>query len=584
MMNALFCSSIRLFFRTRRLLLSYLAVLIISCAFLQRLLYWLDTDGLAETLTNSQNLGILGFLCFAFLAYEFLSMERNCRLEESVCHYQRQARFRWFQVLDLLILAVLLTSVIFGYCVFACVAEGADLSLLVPYLLKCSLLNLFFVMMIGLLLGVLLARLCTRYVAYGIIFLVTALAAFLGEFLAAAVSAVSSSQIDAYPLFDLFSVCAPDLNWVTDAVYGVPMEGYRWDKAIFWLSVLGIGCVCLLSVKQGKRTGRRILCAAFAAVALCSMWNYGQSGNDSYLLKDDSYAARTSKTFDADWYYYHYNEDAVIREEEAAFQVESYALDFSVRRRLKATATLTLSGSPENGTYYFTLYHGYVVTGVTDQEGNDLPYTRAGDYLEVTCEPVDSMVISYEGTGGKYYSNSQGIALPGYFAYYPMAGCLALWESSSSSMKVNTGFENKEFTVTVDSDLNVVSNLNETGDHTFSGTAQTVTLIGGLVEERELNGISYLYQVMGESPYYVAPSSFQTLGSLLEEYRQETMSSYKVLCLPETLLQANAEEEKTVIYFEDHILTDSYNEAVLNRRMQEWIDSHSVQTEEAEHD
>lgn len=583
-MRALLCNSIKLFFRSKKLLFSYLAVLIISCAFMQRLLYWLDTDGLAETLTNSQNLGILGFLCFAFLAYEFLSMERSCHLEESVCHYKRQAWFRWFQVLDLLLLAVLLTSVIFGYCVFACVTQGADLSLLVPYLLKCSLLNLFFVMMIGLLLGVLLARLCTRYVAYGIIFLVTALVAFLGEFLVAAVSAVSSSQIDTYPLFDLFSICAPDLNWVTDAVYGVPMEGYRWDKAIFWLSVLSIGCVCLLSVKQGKRTGRRIVCIAFSAIALCSLWNYGQSGNDSYILKDDSYATRTSKTFDADWYYYHYSEDAVIREEEAAFQVESYELDFSVRRRLKATATLILSGSPENGTYSFTLYHGYVVTGVTDQEGNALPYTRAGDYLEVTCEPVDGMVISYEGTGGKYYSNSQGIALPGYFAYYPMAGCLALWESSSGSMKVNTDFETKQFTVTVESDLNVISNLDETGDDTFSGTAQTVTLIGGLVEERELNGISYLYQVMGESPYYVAPSSFQTLGSLLEEYRQETMSSYKVLCLPETLLQANAEEEKTVIYFEDHILTDSYNEAVLNRRMQEWIDSHSVQTEEAEHD
>ncbi|MCD8142467.1 MAG: hypothetical protein LUD83_04215 [Clostridiales bacterium] len=551
---------------------------------MQRLLYWLDIDGLAETLTDSQNLGMLGFLCFAFLAYEFLSMERSCRLEESVCHYKRQAWFRWFQVLDLLLLAVQLTSVIFGYCVFACATQGADLSLLVPYLLKCSLLNLFFVMTIGLLLGVLLARLCTRYAAYGIIFLITALVAFLGEFLAAAVSAVSSSQLDAYPLFDLFSICAPDLNWVTDAVYGVPMEGYRWDKAIFWLSVLSISCVCLLSAKQGKRTGRRIICVVCSAMALCSLWNYGQSGNDSYLLKDDSYAARTSRTFDADWYYYHYSEDAVIREEEAAFQVESYALDFSIRRRLKATATLTLSGSPENGTYSFTLYHGYVVTGVTDQAGNDLPYTRAGDYLEVTCAPVDGMVISYEGTGGKYYSNSQGIALPGYFAYYPMAGCLALWESSSGSMKVNTDFETKEFTVTVDSGLHILSNLDETGEHTFSGTAQTVTLIGGLVEERELDGVSYLCQVMGESPYYGAPNSFRTPVSLLEEYRQEPVNSYQVFCLPVTLLQANANEEAAVIYFDDHILTDTYNETVLMQGMQEWIDSHPDQTEEAEHD
>ncbi|MCD8382594.1 MAG: hypothetical protein LUC30_06715 [Clostridiales bacterium] len=93
-MRVLFRSSIKLFFRSKRLLFSYLAVLIISCAFMQRLLYWLDTDGLAETLTNSQNLGILGFICFAFLAYEFVSMDRNCHLDESVCHYKRQAWFR----------------------------------------------------------------------------------------------------------------------------------------------------------------------------------------------------------------------------------------------------------------------------------------------------------------------------------------------------------------------------------------------------------------------------------------------------------------------------------------------------------
>ena len=74
------------------------------------------------------------------------------------------------------------------------------------------------------------------------------------------------------------------------------------------------------------------------------------------------------------------------------------------------------------------------------------------------------MEISYSGQTWKYFANEQGIALPGYFPYYPVAGHLSIWDQNSNSLKVNTRFNETSFSVRVNTALKVFSNLPEQAD------------------------------------------------------------------------------------------------------------------------
>ena len=73
--------------------------------------------------------------------------------------------------------------------------------------------------------------------------------------------------------------------------------------------------------------------------------------------------------------------------------------------------------------YGFTLYHGYKVKEVKDESGRELKFKQTGDWIEVeSAGETSSLTFSYDGYSNTYYSNGQGAALSGTFAYYPRAG------------------------------------------------------------------------------------------------------------------------------------------------------------------
>ena len=73
--------------------------------------------------------------------------------------------------------------------------------------------------------------------------------------------------------------------------------------------------------------------------------------------------------------------------------------------------------------YGFTLYHGYKVKEVKDESGRALKFKQTGDWIEVeSAGETSSLTFTYSGYSNTHYSNGQGAALPGTFAYYPRAG------------------------------------------------------------------------------------------------------------------------------------------------------------------
>lgn len=104
------------------------------------------------------------------------------------------------------------------------------------------------------------------------------------------------------------------------------------------------------------------------------------------------------------------------------FKITSYDMELKLSNVLHAEVNVSVS--PSNlDIYGFTLYHGYKVKEVKDESGRELKFKQTGDWIEVeSAGETSSLTFSYDGYSNTHYSNGQGAALPGTFAYYPRAG------------------------------------------------------------------------------------------------------------------------------------------------------------------
>ena len=121
------------------------------------------------------------------------------------------------------------------------------------------------------------------------------------------------------------------------------------------------------------------------------------------------------------------------------------------------------------------MYRGYNIISITDQDGNELKYTREGHYISISAYlDIVAINIKYKGQGNRFYSNNQGIALTGNFPYYPVAGY--------STIAIHPTNNEVKFNVTVDTKQELFSNLDGKNNQ-FSGISDTVTLVSGFLKE-----------------------------------------------------------------------------------------------------
>ena len=185
--------------------------------------------------------------------------------------------------------------------------------------------------------------------------------------------------------------------------------------------------------------------------------------------------------------------------QEATFSVDAYDMQIKVRSRLYADVSMTISQTEKTDTYLFTLYHGYKVNEVLDGEGNALSYQRTGDYLDVTAnlkEGNEVIRVIYEGSGNRYYSNYQGIALMGYFAWYPRAGHLQIFELQSALTRTNISETSSKFHLAADIKGEYMTNLNAVGEDEYEGQTNGVTVLSGLMQQMTVGDIRYCCPVM----------------------------------------------------------------------------------------
>lgn len=554
-MRRIWVQSGRLFCRTPVLFLAaivgYLILHIYMSMQMSLLHYYTDT---VVFLNSGQAVGLLLFLLFAVLSYEFLAMERNCDLEECLSVNRRsQRQVMCGRICLLLPMALLTSATVFVYQFVGLRSQDALTGQVIVHLLLSCVLNIFLLQLIALLFGAALAASVGRPVAYTCIavfaFLTTSFAKGWVSMLDVGYSAVGYAIMR---FSDLFSLTAMDNNYITDNIYGQPIEPGRWIAALFWLFLFA--AVFLWRTRVRSRRSARIPAAVSACAALALLVSFVSGVNDSTLRFDSRLTSANGA--------YQYELVTEQRSEEAAFDILSYRMELSAYRRLQARVEIEVSQNTEGEHYLFTLYRGYRVTSVTDGAGNKLSYERDGHYLDVQYpldESTGTIVISYQGTGVWFFSNAQTVALPGCVPWYPIAGYSPFWDRATNTICLNIPEEEMDFTITFDTKLPMVSNLEQVDQNTWSGRAVSATFVGGLLEEKEEAGLTYYDSPLntGELGLEQAQTRLATAEEILGMSLGLDLADCTIICLPGSISSTVGGVSLATVVLPDHVLFSS---------------------------
>lgn len=479
-----------LFYKDKGLLLSFcLLFLGVNGALLRAFQFVSVEDPLGEVsvLIRAFRLSPICLAVFTFLSYEFFNQCRFYWVGECLGTRGR-AKLQKAQFSLLLLLDMALSLVVFLYSTASYVYLQNTHPAFFFQLILYAILDFFLVYLIGILLGWLAALTCKRLTAY---LLLTAFLLTLGPFFRYLFVNFTFGRVEPLygveALFDLTETIefSPNLH------FGFSVLPYRFALAFLW--VFGLSTLLAYKLMQGQRPRQKVLCTLLAALFTGSVVAYALPASKTIMNHDPAQALEHD-------YHYYVKSGHAQREEAATFAVLSYNLEMKVGSQLTVAARLQVSKDlPE---YRFTLYHGYTVQKVLDQRGESLPFAQEGDYLQVKGGgQVSQLTIVYKGNSPKFYSNLQGIYLPGYFPYYPVAGYKTIYDAERMQFSVTTLGRPVDFQVHIRAGQKVFSNLQETTKNTFTGKTTGLTLLSGLVEETTYRGITVVYPYLDHTQY-----------------------------------------------------------------------------------
>ncbi|MFA0816119.1 MAG: hypothetical protein ACC608_10080 [Anaerofustis sp.] len=544
----------KLFYRTIYLALSYLMILIITNSYLSWLL--VKNAGTFDFLRYSNNVGIMALIAFMFISYEYVKKAQDINLQETLNSLENaRIKIVLSQVTALLIPIALYWFNIVLYNIIVYYVRNVGYPPYLMHIFLTTILNILLVSLFACLVGVYFALKFKRIASYGIMIAIIFLMSPFFENLTFTFYQIW--DINIYPLWYLISMIAPDPQSATDLLYGLPIEISRWSSSVAEIIIVLIG---ILWSQWGKNKKKLLVTTAFLSAAMISLIIlYIQPS--SIVRKD---LGPSSVNFIEDRYETEENGSATDSYAiDADFEITSYVINLDISNELYADVLMTIDTSGNLDQYAFTLYRGYKITGLTTSSGEPLAFTQQGNYFTIDQslpEPSETVHITYEGSGNKYFSNYQGISLPGYFPYYPMAGHLQLWESQSNNIFVNTDFNMKFFDVHINSKINIVSNLTESDSNHFQGNASTVSIFGGLIQNQEVAGITvgnFAVDSYDTSELSDLEQEWQSMKSLVGETSDLSFEGEKLILMPQTITSGSGSNNENFVVFEDHILVSA---------------------------
>lgn len=487
------------------------------------------------TIMQSQKLAVLCFLAISFLAFDYFS-DLNKR------SWKELLETTPFGIRSICFARIILLLGIIG--VFFLNIVVIDFILVWPYSMMPGgvqenvwmtlILNFILFPVVGMFLGIFMGGCLRRW--QGFLLLVIFMLLFIGVFQTINIQLffVYEGKVNLDILSRILTLTQPNQQWVLDEQYLIPVELYRYFLYFGWM-LLFLGCAVFSLLKRKKR----LSCVPLWALCVLCFWQVVDAGCISDMNSNIGNAANDFNTF--------LDEEAEFVVPD--FSVKSYDIRLSVAKELKAEVCMKLDR--QQNEYQFTLYRGYKLESVKDEDGKPLEYQRDKDYVTVyTKRPASQITMKYSGYSGTFISNSNAILLPGFFAWYPQPGFRPVFirtivdtYDSYGYNKNIAEFPEAEFHVKVSGYLNpVYSNLDDNGDM-FEGKAKTVTLMGGAVEENVQNDVRIVY-----------PSLMEVPENYVQQYQDELEYGLNYLKLEEE----NADEIRTIFFLSGHYMMTDY--------------------------
>lgn len=187
----------------------------------------------------------------------------------------------------------------------------------------------------------------------------------------------------------------------------------------------------------------------------------------------------------------------MTKDEKADYEISKYDMELSIKLNLSAKVNMEVSKSLDE--YKMTLFHDYKISYASNQDGDKLDFTQDGDYVRIINsenKKITNIILEYKGSSATYYANSQGCFLPGYFAYYPRAGYLPLYNQYKFDLESEFVDEDTYFEVKIDYGKKIISNLDEENG-VYKGKSDGFTMVSGFYKMKDLgNGNTLVYPYM----------------------------------------------------------------------------------------
>ncbi|CAM4186457.1 hypothetical protein BAMA_24485 [Bacillus manliponensis] len=188
---------------------------------------------------------------------------------------------------------------------------------------------------------------------------------------------------------------------------------------------------------------------------------------------------------------------------EMDYTIKKYEIDLAIEKQLKASVHIQFT-EHEKGKKSFSLYHGFRVTSIEDEEGNAINYKQYGDFLDVDLHmPTKEVYLQYSGTSSPYMDANQSFAyLPYYFAWIPL-------KTEHPSMRYMYNSNHRlpaqpndliQYTLKFNGSKNIVTNLKKVEEGTYIGVTNAgVSFMYGELKTKKIGGYNITYPVTWEN-------------------------------------------------------------------------------------
>lgn len=473
---------IHLFFKNKLLLTLFtLFFLFTHFSHLNGMLFHRNSDfGVLVLLAGISTMTSINFIIFIFLSYEyFYTVKKSNALEVLKSTRFGVLKLQVYQFLTMMLLNAITVLSYVTYNTIFYFYYSFERSGFLNHILSNMLLNFFMMQLVAILIGWVLALIFKRLMAYLFAIFIVLIGSRIFEMIA--FDTFRSSGRNLYPIYDAFSFVDPALRWSTNFHFGFSTLPDRFWQMFLWIIVL-FGIVVIKIIRKGKVKNSLVA----ACIMMISFGFYFYTQPVSKFVMNDSPAGSL-------WYDVLYYTGKDIQTEEANFNVLTYELDMVVGNQLEVIAMLTVDEVLLE--YQFTLYHRYVISKVTDQTGEEIGFSQTGDHFIVynTHGNLELMTIHYAGYSPKFYSNRQGMILPGFFPYFPQPGRHLIFDYQRESFNPLMLSQDAYFNVTISGVRNTFSNLEEVEPNQFSGFASSITLMSGFLADQTVEGIRVVY-------------------------------------------------------------------------------------------